>query len=331
MQLPLGVCVEILAQDVPLEEGRKDLPTPWNVGHEPTCPEHHEHPHHESSDDAILDVVRGDLQQDANRGWNGLHVVTPIDVLDSLNHEHAHHHQGWPSRQGRDGGQEWCEEDADKVQAGDDERRHARAAALIDTCHGLAIRRHRARAKEPTHKGAHCVGHEGGVAARECLRLGWIHKSTEVGCGVEEAHRADEVHIEQGEEGVPEAHPVQVRSVPSHDGASGNVARLTVLAIGIAAIPAGKGSLKITRRLDLGSCEGVARSLERLWNPASTTTASLTEAVNQEHLLGSVLVAHRCPAAHVHHGCAKASRVEAAHHGMACIWATTLEGGVPTL
>ena len=44
---------------------------------------------------SILNVVRCDLEQDADGGWDGLHVVTPFDVLHALDHEHTHHDQGW--------------------------------------------------------------------------------------------------------------------------------------------------------------------------------------------------------------------------------------------
>ena len=74
-----------------LEESRHGRPDCAVVHEDAAGEDHQETPNHERTKHTHLDLVGGNLQQDADCGRDGLHVVAPVDVLDTLNHEHAHH------------------------------------------------------------------------------------------------------------------------------------------------------------------------------------------------------------------------------------------------
>ena len=326
LEASLEVRVPLLRRHEVLHGKRQLVPGSGDVQEDAAGEDHQEAPYQQGSQDAYLDLVGGDLQKDANCGRDGLHVVRPVDVLHTFDHEDTHHDQRRPGGEGRDGGQQRRHEDADKVQEGNHERGEAGAATLINTGHGLAVGRHRAGAQEAADEGSDRIRHEGGVAARKALGLLGVNQAAQV-CGrIQKAHGSDEVNVEQGQQGVPEALPVpEAREVPSQDSSAGDVAALAV-AICVTARPSGERSNQWPCHIDQGKRGKGAWRAEGLRNAAGAADAALPELI--EHELGTcpTLVGHGGPAARLHQDRVETNWVEAPHHGMARIRAAALEG-----
>ena len=156
--------------------------------------------HQQSTQDANLDLVGGDLQKDADRGGDGLHVVSPFNVLHTLDHEDAHHDQCRPCGKCRNRGEQGRHEDANEVKESDHECGETSTASLIHASHGFTIGGNGARAEEAAYKGTNCICHEGCIATGEGFWLLGIDEATEVCCCIKEAHGADEVDVEEREQ-----------------------------------------------------------------------------------------------------------------------------------
>mmetsp|Transcript_22710 Transcript_22710/g.46724 ORF Transcript_22710/g.46724 Transcript_22710/m.46724 type:complete len:580 (+) Transcript_22710:187-1926(+) len=320
--------VAVLVGHEVLEPSRHGVPHLVVVQEDAAGEDHQEGPDHQGTQHADLDLVGGDLQQNADSGGDGLHVVGPVDVLHALNHEDSHHHQCGAGGEGGNRGQERGKEDADEVHESDDQSREPCSPTFVDAGHGLAVGGHGAGSQEASHEGADGIGHEGRIASRESLRLLRVDQATEV-CGcVEEAHRADEVDVQQGEQRVPEALPVaEARRVPSEDRATRHVAGEAV-AVRIAAVPAVERCHQVSGHLDERNGGDGGGGAESLRDTARPTDAALAELVKDKRLRGSALVGHGSPAACLDQHRAEAGRIEATHHGMAGVGAAAIEGGV---
>mmetsp|Transcript_17270 Transcript_17270/g.56163 ORF Transcript_17270/g.56163 Transcript_17270/m.56163 type:complete len:254 (+) Transcript_17270:498-1259(+) len=175
----------------------------------------------------------------------------PVDGSEPLRHEDANHDQRWAGGECGDAPKQRREEHRQEVEQGDPKRRQPCAAALVDARHRLAVRGDGAGAQDGAEEGADGVGPEGGVAPLEGSR-GWVNQARAVRRGVEEAHGAEEVDVQEDQERDAEVLHVEVARVEGPDGAAVHVPREagavpSLLAVG-GAEPTGQLGRAIRRR-----------------------------------------------------------------------------------